>query len=79
MHWFLDGRDVYTGERYTVSQATESYEIQVKLFAADGAVLAESNTETVRIKNSPFAKIIAFFRMLFGRLPVFEQAFKEML
>ena len=79
VHWFLDGRDVYTGERYTVSQATESYEIQVKLFAADGAVLAESNTETVRIKNSPFAKIIAFFRMLFGRLPVFEQAFKEML
>ena len=48
----------------------------VKLLAADGEVLAESETETVKVNQSFFQKLIAFFKGLFGLLPTITQAFK---
>ena len=62
-----------TGATCTVKQATADYTVQVKLIGADGAVLAESEVETVRVNTGFFAKLIAFFKGLFGSLPVIAQ------
>ena len=78
-HWFVDGKDVGTGETYTVPQATKDYTVQVKLFGADGTELYASDVETVHVNTSFFAKLIAFFRSLFGALPKITQAIKDTL
>lgn len=77
VHWFLNGADAGKGETFTVSKAKATYTIQAKLVGSDGKVIAESGTETVNIKSGFFAKIAAFFKMIFGRLPVFSQAIRE--
>ncbi len=76
VHWFIDGKDVYTGERYTVTKAEKDYTVQVKLIK-DGQTVAESATETVKINNNFFARLVAFFRSIFNSLPVLTQGFKE--
>lgn len=73
IHWFVNGTDVGTGSSYTLNQMTEpSYTIQAKVIE-DGEVLAESETETVNVKTGFFARLVAFFKNLFGLLPVYEQ------
>ena len=67
------------GETCTVEKAKADYTVQVKLLAADGEVLAESETETVKVNTGFFAKLIAFFKQLFGKLPVLKQTAKKML
>ncbi len=79
IHWFINGSDKGTGETYTVKQATSDYTVQVKLIGADGSVLAQSATETVKVSNGFFARLIAFFRQIFGSLPVISQSVKETL
>ncbi len=49
----------------------------VLLIGTDGSVLAESETEKVKINDSFFARLAAFFRRIFNRLPVMNQGFKE--
>ena len=73
VHWFIDGKDRGTGKKYTVEKATDDYTVQTKLIDNESNVLAESEIETVKIKSSFFAKLIAFFRQLFNKLPVIEQ------
>ena len=73
VHWFIDGKDKGTGKKYTVEKATDDYTVQTKLIDKGGNVIAESEIETVKIKSSFFAKLIAFFKQLFRRLPVIEQ------
>lgn len=68
VHWFIDGQDKGTGETYTKKEAKKSYTVQVK-YMKDGKVLAASEIETVNVKTGFFAKLKAFFRALFGRLP----------
>ena len=68
VHWFIDGKDKDTGETYTVKEAKQSYTVQAKYMKGD-EVLAESEIETVTVKTGFFAKLKAFFRALFGRLP----------
>ena len=79
VHWIIDGKDVGTGETYTVSQATKDYTVQVKLYDADGTELYTSEIETVKVNNSFFARLIAFFKQLFGALPKITQAIRETL
>ena len=73
VHWYIDGKDKGTGETYTVEKATGDYTVQAKLIDRFGDIIAESEIETVKIKSSFFAKLIAFFKQLFRRLPVIEQ------
>ena len=73
VHWFVDGEDKGTGETFTVKQAQTSFTIQAK-YIVNGNVLAESQQESVNVKTSFFAKLIAFFRSLFGSLPVVVQS-----
>ena len=76
VHWFVDGQDKGTGETFTVYDARESYTIQAK-YLKDGNVLSESQTEKVSVSTGFFAKLVAFFRSLFGRLPVIAQAIRK--
>ena len=79
IHWFIDGKDVGTGETYKKEKATADYTVQCKLIGNDGTVLAESEVETIKVSTGFFAKLIAFFKGLFGSLPVITQAIKETL
>ncbi len=66
VHWFVNGKDVYTGEKYTVEKAESDYTVQAKLIGSDNGVIAESETETVKINSGFFAKLASFFKRLFS-------------
>ena len=71
--WYKDGQRAGTGEKFTVTDAREAFTVQAKIVDESGNVLNASETELVKVKTDLFSKIIAFFRMLFGKLPVIEQ------
>ncbi len=71
--WCKNGHKVAEGEKYTVKEAIEAFNVQVRLIDESGNVLGSSETELVKVKTDFFSKIIAFFRMIFGRLPIVEQ------
>ena len=73
IHWFIDGKDSGEGESYTVKKAKKTFTVQVKLMDKDGEVLAESEVETVNVKTGFFARLIAFFKMIFFLLPKVTQ------
>lgn len=77
IHWFVDGKDVGTGDKTAVKEAKKSYTIQAK-YILDGETLAESKAEKVNVDTGFFAKLIAFFRSLFKKLPVIAQAYSDM-
>ena len=68
VYWFINGQDKGAADTYTEKEAKATYTVQTK-YIKDGTVLAESETETVNVKTGFFAKLKAFFRALFGRLP----------
>ena len=74
VHWFVNDVDqTPSGSlNFTVSNAVADYTIQAKLIA-DGNVLSESSIEKVTVSRGLFARIIAFFRQIFGRLPFIRQ------
>ena len=74
IHWFADGVDVGTGERYTVKETTKSFTILAKLIC-DGETLAESQVQSVSVKTGFMARIVAFFKALLRKLPVLPQAY----
>ncbi len=74
VHWFIDGQDKGMGDKYTVTKATKSFTVQVK-YMKDGKVLAESGVEKVSVKTGFFAKLAAFFRSIFGKLPKVVQGY----
>ena len=43
-------------------------------YIKDGKVIAESDVEKVDVKTGFFAKLVAFFRWIFGRLPKVVQS-----
>ena len=74
IHWFINGQDKGTGEQYTEKEAKANFTVQAQ-YMKDGKILAESETETVNVKTGFFAKLKAFFRALFGRLPKVVQEY----
>ena len=79
IQWFVNDKKAEKGETCTVNQATADYTVQCKLIGSDGSVLAESEVETVKVNTGFFAKLVAFFKGLFGNLPVITQAIKDTL
>ena len=71
--WYKDGQRAGTGETFTVADAREAFTVQAKIVDPSGNVLNYTETELVKVKTDFFSKIIAFFRMLFGKLPIIEQ------
>ena len=74
VHWFVNGSDAGTGETYTVKEAKKDFTVQAK-YVKGSDTLAESGVETVKVNSGFFARLKAFFRGLFGRLPVIAQEF----
>lgn len=68
VHWFINGQDKGESDTYTEKEAKATYTVQAK-YMKGNTVLAESETETVSVKTGFFARLKAFFRALFGRLP----------
>ncbi|MCR4615329.1 MAG: InlB B-repeat-containing protein [Clostridiales bacterium] len=73
VHWFIGGKDMGTGGTYTVKKAKKNYTVQLKALDKKGEVIAESEVETVNVKQGFFAKLVAFFRSIFGLLPKITQ------
>ena len=71
--WYIDGQKSGEGEKFTVKEAKEAFTVQAKTVDKSGNVLNGSETELVKVKTDFFSRIVAFFRMLFGKLPVIEQ------
>ncbi len=76
IHWFVDGEDVHTGEVYTAENVRHSFFLQAKYFD-DGKEIPQAATEIekVNVNTGFFARLIAFFRGLFGLLPKEAQAY----
>ena len=71
--WYKDGQRAGTGETFTVADAREAFTVQARVVDDSGNTLNSTETELVKVKTDFFSKIIAFFRMLFGKLPIIEQ------
>ncbi|MCR4615071.1 MAG: InlB B-repeat-containing protein [Clostridiales bacterium] len=74
VHWFINGQDVSTGNSYTASNVKKDFTVQAKLFLK-GNLIASSTVENVKVKSGFFAKLKAFFRSIFGKLPKVVQGF----
>ncbi len=57
-----------------IKEAKKDFTVQAK-YVKDGKVLAQSEIETVKVKAGFFAKLKAFFRSLFGKLPKVVQTY----
>lgn len=73
-HWFIDGQYKGASDTYTVKEAKKDFTVQVK-YVNGGKVLAESEIETVKVNAGFFARLKAFFRGLFKKLPVIAQEY----
>ena len=76
IHWFVDGKDVGTGDSYTAENVKQGFSLQAKYYA-DSKEIPEAATEVekVNVNTGFFAKLKAFFRGLFGRLPKVVQEY----
>lgn len=70
--WYVNEKKVGTGSSYTVSKATSDYTIYCTTKDADGKGI-KSEKETIKVNTGFFNKIVAFFKGLFGKLPVYDQ------
>ncbi len=74
VHWYINGQDKGTNPDLRVDKAKASYTVQIKLIASDGkTVLKESEVEKVNVKTGFFAKVVGFFKGIFGMLPKLDQ------
>ena len=76
IHWFVDGKEVGTGDTYTAENVKQSFSLQAKCYV-DGKEIPEAATdvEKVNVNTGFFAKLKAFFRGLFGLLPKVTQEY----
>ena len=80
IHWFVDGKEVGTGDTYTAENVKQSFSLQAKYYV-DGKEIPEAATETekVNVNTGFFAKLKAFIRGLFGLLPKVAQEYLGVL
>ena len=74
VHWFINGQDKGASDTYTEKEAKQKFTVQAK-YMKGNTVLAESETETVNVNAGFFARLKAFFRALFKKLPVVVQEY----
>lgn len=70
--WYVDGKKAGVGDSYTVLNATSNYSIFFTTKDDVGNTVS-SEMERINVKTSFLAKLVAFFRGLFGLLPSFDQ------
>lgn len=71
--WILNGelQDV-RGETVYLDRAKSDFTIQAVLLQ-NGEIIEKSEIESIKVRNSFWAKLVAFFKALFGLLPVLYQ------
>ena len=72
----MDNAHVATGSDYSAENVKKNFRLQAKYFVG-GAEMQEaaSDVETVNVNAGFFARLKAFFRALFGRLPKVVQEY----
>ncbi len=70
--WFVNGSKAGEGESFRVEKATAQFTVQAKYMLGNETV-DESGVETVPVNTGFFAKLAAFFKGLFGKLPEITQ------
>ena len=70
IRWYVDDAQVGTGNDYSAENVKKSFKLQARYFVGGAEIQeAASGVETVNVNTGFFAKLKAFFRGLFGRLP----------
>ena len=64
--WYVNGEAVTAEKSVTVEAPKDDYTVQVKAFATDGTLYAESDVLTVKVDHSFWAKLVYFFNLAFG-------------
>lgn len=77
VQWLVNEDYAETGTSCTVQEARDDFEIQAVVVDAYGNIRARSEAETVHVNHGFFARLIAFFRGLFKKLPVITQAVRD--
>ena len=72
VQWYVNNELKGTGDTFTVNTAKETFNIKCATESSSGAT-SSSDTELVKVKTDFWSRIVAFFRMLFRRLPVITQ------
>lgn len=73
VYWYIDGKEAWEGDTYQVLRPTNDFTVQVKIKQNVFGKIAESKIETVKVNHGLFARIIGFFKMIFGTLPEITQ------
>ncbi|MBQ6267079.1 MAG: hypothetical protein IJK64_04840, partial [Clostridia bacterium] len=76
VHWLVDGKDAGTGMTFKKKKATADFTVQAELIGSDGRILAVSGVEAVKVNAGFFARLVAFFKQLFGSLPIITHALR---
>ena len=72
VQWYVNGQNRGTGNSVTVSQAKSDFTVKC-VAVNNGKIIAESQTQTVHVDIGFFAKLVAWFKSLFGSLPTYNQ------
>lgn len=72
VQWYVNGQNRGTGNSVTVSQAKSNFTVKC-VAVNNGKIIAESQTQTVHVDTGFFAKLVAWFKSLFGSLPSYNQ------
>ena len=72
VQWYINGQNRGAGNSVTVSQAKSDFTVKC-VAVNNGKIIAESQTQTVHVDTGFFAKLVAWFKSLFGSLPSYNQ------
>ena len=77
VQWLVNEDYAGSGPSCTVKEARADFRIQAIVVDTYGNIRARSGVETVKVNHGFFARLVAFFRGLFGKLPVITQALRD--
>ncbi|MCR4614926.1 MAG: InlB B-repeat-containing protein [Clostridiales bacterium] len=80
VRWIVNGdtEHYYEAPSLKINEIKRNYTVQCQL-VLDGVVISQSPVGTINVKSGLFAKIIAFLKAMFGRLPSYTvQAVRKM-
>ncbi len=71
--WYVNGEYYMSGNRFDIENIADDISVYFEATDESGYAL-RSATETVKVSSGFFARLIAFFKQIFGLLPVISQS-----